>query len=381
MSKYCPDMKLHVTYLDCMECEDKNCMKRKNTKIAIIDADFVSHKRSYNFPNIACMKISRYYKQKYGDDGVHFLTCYDNVDYYQKVFVSKVFTNTYVPDNIVKRKNVHCGGTGFYYDKAKHLPYDIEHIKPDYDLYNGLCEGKYFKDYSIGFLTRGCFRKCPFCVNKKYNQVFKASDLSEFIDAERKKICLLDDNFLGYHGWREEIEKLIETGKPFQFKQGLDERLLTKEKCKVLSQCKYDGEYIFAFDNVDDYKIIEEKLNLLRSYISKPIKFYVLCGFDYTGKYDNDFWKWDIYELFIRIDLLRKYNVLPYVMRYEKCYASKYRCIYTYVANWCNTAFAFKTMSFEEFCAVKNNSSRKAIELLESEFPDLKQSIKLKWRH
>jgi hypothetical protein len=35
------------------------------------------------------------------------------------------------------------------------------------------------------------------------------------------------------------------TGKPFQFKQGLDERLLTEERCALLFGSRYDGDYIF----------------------------------------------------------------------------------------------------------------------------------------
>ena len=55
---------------------------------------------------------------------------------------------------------------------------------PDYHLYDDfvndqLSNGgkridfKYYLDYSIGFMTRGCFRQCPFCVNKNYKRVEK----------------------------------------------------------------------------------------------------------------------------------------------------------------------------------------------------------------
>ena len=74
----------------------------------------------------------------------------------------------------------------------------------------------------------------------------------------------MDDNILGSPRWREIFEKLQATGKPFQYKQGMDEQLLTDEKCKVLFKSKYDGDYIFAFDNVADYDLIETKLKLIR---------------------------------------------------------------------------------------------------------------------
>ena len=106
---------------------------------------------------------------------------------------------------------------------------------------NYLHQFKEYTDYSIGFLTRGCFRKCEFCVNKKYDHVFSHSPLSEFFDKGRKKICLLDDNFLGCPQWRELLKELIATGYPFKFKQGIDERLLTEERCKMLFGANYDG--------------------------------------------------------------------------------------------------------------------------------------------
>ena len=66
----------------------------------------------------------------------------------------------------------------------------------------------YFNDYlyySIGFLTRGCIRHCPFCVNKLENKVYRYSELEWFLDDERNEkgdlirpyIYLWDDNFLG----------------------------------------------------------------------------------------------------------------------------------------------------------------------------------------
>ncbi|HRR49597.1 MAG TPA: hypothetical protein P5293_06565, partial [Bacteroidales bacterium] len=34
------------------------------------------------------------------------------------------------------RSNVQYGGTGFFFDKAEPLPYEIEHHMPDYHLYD-----------------------------------------------------------------------------------------------------------------------------------------------------------------------------------------------------------------------------------------------------
>lgn len=166
-----------------------------------MDADYLYRKiNSHNkqrFPNLACMKISGHFK-RLGYD-VEFIDTDPAENRWDEVFISKVFTDTQVPD--FGWSNIHKGGTGFYFDKAEPLPYQVEHGMPDYDLYPAQYLDAEFHDASIGYLTRGCFRQCGFCVNQKYSHVFKASELDEFYDPARRYIALLDDNFLGYRDW------------------------------------------------------------------------------------------------------------------------------------------------------------------------------------
>ena len=206
------------------------------------------------------------------------------------------------------------GERDFFYDKAVPLPYAIEHHMPDYHLYDAWIstqtswrktrEFRYYTDYVIGYLTRGCYRGCSFCVNRNAKRSEKHSSIAEFLSPEKKKICLLDDNFFACPHWRQLLSELRQTGRPFQFKQGLDERLLTDEICEMLTTSKYDGEYIFAFDDYRDAPIIERKLRLLRKYIDAVCKFYCFTGFDRQGKWDSAFWKRDMLELLYRIEIL-----------------------------------------------------------------------------
>lgn len=329
--------------------------------IGIIDADLID-KKKHRFPNLVSMKLSGYHKEL--GDNVILLLDYDNILNFDKVYITKVFTDTKVPEDILNLPNIEYGGTGFYYDKAPQLPYEIEHHMPDYHLYddwvnkqlenNGKrLDFKYYLDYSIGFVTRGCFRQCEFCVNKNQIKVKVHSPLKEFIDPSKKKICLLDDNFLGCSDWKNILMELQATNKPFQFKQGLDERLLTDEKCKLLFDSKYDGDYIFAFDNIEDKEIIEKKAHLIRKYnknIGQNFKFYVLCGFDRNNKYDLDFWKQDINDAFERIFILSKYNFKPYIMRFEKYKESPLYGTYVNIACWCNQPSLFNNLSYKQFC-------------------------------
>lgn len=189
-------------------------------KIGIIDADIIGRKK-HRFPNLASMKISAWHKNN--GDNVTLEWSYGNVDNYDLVYISKVFTDTVVPNGITSLSNVRYGGTGFFYDKAEPLPYAIEHIMPDYHLYDnwvaemvkgGAKPSQFdaYQNYSIGFLTRGCFRQCEFCVNKNYKRCVEHAGVEEFYDPSRKKICLLDDNFFACKDWRrliEGVKKLI----------------------------------------------------------------------------------------------------------------------------------------------------------------------------
>lgn len=110
-------------------------------KLGIIDADLIDGGTRH--PNLALMKVSSYYKSKGWK--VELLLDYKNLDNYNKIVISKVFTFTKVSPNIFKdgvlheeqpekylKDNIEIGGTGFYFDKAPNLPDEIEHIMPDY---------------------------------------------------------------------------------------------------------------------------------------------------------------------------------------------------------------------------------------------------------
>ncbi|MDO4556011.1 MAG: hypothetical protein Q4B70_12815 [Lachnospiraceae bacterium] len=195
-------------------------------KIGLLDADLMDHGTRH--PNLALMKIAGYYKNK-GDEVALIYHSYSDVYNYDEIFISKVFTFSDIPKWILDLPNVHIGGTGFFEDGGEDLPEEIEHHKPYYDLYKEYVEKQIengrnrvtfadYLDYSIGFTTRGCFRKCAFCVNKKYDQVHRHSPVSEFYDPNKPYIYLWDDNFLAFPQWEEILDDLEKTGKPFQFR-------------------------------------------------------------------------------------------------------------------------------------------------------------------
>lgn len=359
------------------------------SKIAIIDADLIGRQK-HRFPNLVCMKLSGYHKSI--DDEVELKIDYDNLDEYDKVYIAKVFTDTQIDNKILELPNVEYSGTGFYYDRAKPLKPKIEHFMPDYNLYDKWIEKqiksgkeekefKNYRDYSVGFTTRGCFRMCQFCINKNRRHVKAGSPIKEFLDTSRKKICLLDDNFFGYSGYEPILKELQETGKPFVFKQGLDIRLLTDRKCELLFSSKYDGEYIFAFDNIADKNLINKKIQLARQYTDKVMKLYCFTGYDREQKYDKYFWKKDIIDLFKRIKILIENRCLPYVMRHEMYKHSPYYGIYVVVAGWCNQPQCIKKLSLADF-SLSNKSRERYVQQFIDEFkdyPEVLQYINMKW--
>ena len=80
-------------------------------KIGIIDADLIGRKK-HRFPNLACEKISGYWKDK-GHE-VHLLLDYNWANDFDHIYISKVFTDTPSPDWLKETKKVHIGGTGFF---------------------------------------------------------------------------------------------------------------------------------------------------------------------------------------------------------------------------------------------------------------------------
>jgi hypothetical protein len=338
-------------------------------KIGLIDNDFVS-RDNHNFPNLALMKLSAYHKsigndvELIGFNEINPNTLFGND--FDKILISKAFTDTNTPEYIFKMDNVSYGGTGFFFDKAEKLPFEIEHIKPDYTLYNKylhlVTKSKFYTDYSIGFTTRGCFRHCPFCVNINSNKVELHSPIDEFYESSKPKLAMLDDNILGLPNKElyKIFDRLGEINKPFQYRQAMDIRLLTDERIKRIFELKYDGDYYFAFDMWKYRDIIEEKMKLwYESYLKYKstkrtyhigTRIYLFTGLDEENKYDEQFWLNDIEILFKRIEICFKYKLSPYIMRFETVDKSIFRKIYINLCQWTNhPSIPCLKSSFSEF--------------------------------
>ena len=204
--------------------------------------------------------------------------------------------------------------------------------------------------------------------------------MSEFVDDSRPNICLLDDNIFACPKWKDVFDTLIATGKRFKFKQGIDERLLTDEKCDYLfNKSKYAGAITFAFDNIKDKELIISKLQMIRRHTDKIPMSYVFTAFnhDNPNHYDKQFYHKDITDLFERIKILMEYGCLPYIMRYKDYDISPYRGIYITAARWTNQPSLFKKKTIREFAELSQSyckskcADMRAIKQIEQDFPDI----------
>lgn len=214
-------------------------------KVGLIDVD------GKGFPNLALMKISAYHKLQ--NDLVEW---YDPFNKYDLVYKSKVFTFT--PDYLypIDAQTVIKGGTG--YDTINSLPNEM--IQPDYSIYK-------IMDTAYGFTTRGCIRKCNWCLVPKIEGWIRPYMEIEEIAQDRKKLVLMDNNVLASDFGLIQIEKAIKLKLKVDFNQGLDARLIMNdiEIVKLLAKVKWLKPLRMACDSSQMKEPIQKATELLRA--------------------------------------------------------------------------------------------------------------------
>lgn len=263
-------------------------------KVLLMDLDIERRKarRKRSFPNLALMKLSSYHKQK--GDQVHLNFPLKRADI---IYASCVFTwnRTRVKE---LPEDAYLGGPGLKLNRE--LPHQVEHIMPDYSLYPDV-------KFSMGFTSRGCIRRCPWCnVPENEGGIKDWADFHEFWNPEHKRILLLDNNILAAPSWRQTLADLGDMNVEVDFNQGLDIRLLSEESVWYLKRVK-TKRLRFAFDDIGYERAVREGMKLLiASGISpRKLSFYVLIG------YNGDETALD------RMQLLRSYDVDVYPMLYK----------------------------------------------------------------
>lgn len=260
-------------------------------KVGLVDVD------GHNFPNLPLMKISAWHKLQ-GNDVEWASPLFGD---YSIVYMAKVFTFTPDFDIHLNSNELIKGGTG--YGIEAELPSEIERIYPDYELYN-------IDDTAYGFLTRGCPRRCPFCIvtDKEGPQSCKIADLDQFW-AGQSQIKLLDPNLLACRDKAELLDQLIDSGAWVDFTQGLDIRLMDSSDIDKIVKIKVKALH-FAWDRPYDEKRIINNLAAFKAVSRldyRKLKVYVLTNYETDCEYD-----------LYRVYTLRDMGYDPYVMIYDK---------------------------------------------------------------
>ena len=212
------------------------------------------------FPNLALMKISAWHKA-HGDT----VEWWEPMLQYDRVYSSKVFTftpeNPYLPEDTIK------GGTG--YGKLEELPPEMDAMFPDYSIYPDC-------DHAIGFLTRGCIRKCPWCiVPRKEGQIRPYRTWREIKRPDSWDIVFMDNNVLACQHGLEQIEDMIGQNVRVDFNQGLDARLITDDVARMLAGLKWIDYIRMSADTDAMLDVVLTAIDRLGKYGVKPYRVFV----------------------------------------------------------------------------------------------------------
>ena len=261
--------------------------------------------------NIALEKIRMYY-ENHGEEVEDYMPIAHTK--YNNIFCSSLFTfspKSYVTDDMI------CGGTGF--DLTTVLSPEIEAMRPKINM---------------GFTTRGCIRKCAFCVvPEKEGKIKATGDIYDFWDRKNKEIIVLDNNILALPDHFKMIASQIKRENlKVDFNQGLDFRLMNRELLRLAKEIKMPI-WRFAWDNMKDLRMVRAFLQMLKEEEIKNTRWYVLIGFDTSEEEDLE-----------RVTILKKHGHDPFVMPYNKydAYQRKF-------ARWVNHKAIFKSVEWKDY--------------------------------
>ena len=233
-------------------------------RVGLHDAEreYLKHKK---FPNYALMKISAYHKAR-GDS----VEWWDPITShtFDMIYSSKGFDftpeNPYLPPSAIR------GGTGYTDIPINQtLPPEIDAAFPDYSIYPEC-------DYAIGYITRGCPNRCPWCVvPAKEGGIKPYRAWEQIVRPDTKKLVLMDNNILASEYGISQLESLIGTGYEIDLNQGMDARLVTDRIAGILARLKWIRFIRFSCDQIPQIEAIERAAELLEGYGKKPYNLFI----------------------------------------------------------------------------------------------------------
>ena len=329
-----------------------NILLRKPKRVLLIEPAY-----KVKYPPLGLMKISTFHKQR-GDEVVFCKGTRAELrdQKWDVIYIATMFTYQW---NIAIRtikfyqrnkanRNIKVGGilASLLYEEVKKetgitphfgLYKKVDRLAPDYRLFDGIHEYS-TNNASVGYMTRGCINDCPFCAVPKLEREYVSFiPLGKQINPDKKDLLLLDNNVLAsseFPGIIKEIKRYgFYKGAKFEgrlrhidFNQGIDARLLTEEKMKLLSEIAITPLRI-AFDDIKFKKLYIDKIRLAHKYGIKHLSNFILFNYSDTPE--------DFYErLRINIELNEELglSIFSFPMRFIPLHAKDRK--YVNIPNW-----------------------------------------------
>ena len=257
-------------------------------------------------PNLALMKLSTFYKGQGFNVVLSKKVAYIKAHRY---FASAVFRTPGTMAKVAALKtiygnNVEIGGSGI--DLTRRLPTDIEECFPDYSLYS-------HTSYALGFLTRGCSRKCSFCVVplKEGELKLQVTSFSDFVPSGWKNIMLLDDNLLEFSDALGLLEEIVTSDYKINFSQTLDISCLNESLYSALlkidsQNARFTRKQIyFSLNYPSAIQQYEKRKSMLKGFGKDRVSVVSMYGFNTSLSQDYSRWM-----------MLRRMQLSPFFQEY-----------------------------------------------------------------
>jgi hypothetical protein len=263
-------------------------------------------------PNLALMKLSTYYRSRgcavelvrvrgpelppnCGDGDLHFASAvfYRNQSARRLAILKATFDS-----------RLEIGGPGA--NLKRRLSPDIDSCFPDYSLYR-------HRQYALGFLTRGCKKRCPFCLVpiQEGRSIRRVGGFADFVPPGQQRVLLLDDNLLAFEGADLLLQEMAERRYAVNFSQTLDIAYLDEIKHQLLLRVDSRNAafnkrmYYFSLNHPSSMRLFEERRQMLKSFGKDHVGVVSLYGFDTTLSQD-----------YVRWRCLKRLGLIPFFQQY-----------------------------------------------------------------
>lgn len=243
-------------------------------KVVLYDVDS-------KIPNLALMKLSTYYN----DHGYQSILSKKIQHIPANLYFASIIFNSQKSFKHIEKltelygDKVVLGGTGV--DLKATLPVEVDRCFPDYDLYR-------HTKYALGFLTRGCPKKCKFCVVPQKEGYLKSnySTFNDFVPKGQRNVMLLDNNLLAAPNAIELLEEITTRQLNVNFSQTLDIQYLTDEIYEKLIlvnsvNSRFSRQMMyFSCNTLKQVEMFKMQFDKLKNFGKERVTVVIMYGFN-----------------------------------------------------------------------------------------------------